>query len=362
MEKFFYPGSFDPITNGHIEIVVRALKDFESGIIAIGENEQNNCLFPLEGRVALIHLALNDYEFRTGQNLSDRLTVIAYSGLTVDAAFQRGATHIIRVVRNRDDMAVEQRLMKINEGLMKVRGIQMKQKIYKSRPDCKYISSSLVKKLCEMGEYIAAMGYVCSPVHNCLMAKYLQPVYDCLRSDVVHPMPWETFIRPFMSRPYHNLSHIAYMLNKLSFYGGKIENPLMLKWAIFFHDFDQGENGIEASLKASGLNPAKAAKLFYATDHMKLDPAKQTGDAQIIHDLDLAILFDSQNYETYQNNVILEFAGEKRRDFAAGRIKVLEKLMEHLSFSIYPTSCRDQALENMACEVTRWQKFLSKDK
>jgi pantetheine-phosphate adenylyltransferase len=106
-----YPGTFDPITNGHLDIVKRALKLFDRLIIAIGENPAKKPLFTLEERIFMINEAIKDLPER---NL---IEVESFSGLLVDYAKRKGAIAIIRGLRAVSDFEYELQLALMNRKL-----------------------------------------------------------------------------------------------------------------------------------------------------------------------------------------------------------------------------------------------------
>jgi len=106
-----YPGTFDPITNGHLDIVKRALKLFDRLIIAIGENPAKKALFTLEERIFMINEAIKDLPER------NVIEVDSFSGLLVDYAKRKGAIAIIRGLRAVSDFEYELQLALMNRKL-----------------------------------------------------------------------------------------------------------------------------------------------------------------------------------------------------------------------------------------------------
>src|SRR6267154_490806 len=96
--KALYPGTFDPITNGHHDLIRRAVEIFDSVIVAVAANPGKAPLFSLEQRVELAKQVLADIP---------RVTVTGYSGLTVDFAVQQGAKVVIRGLRAVADFEFE---------------------------------------------------------------------------------------------------------------------------------------------------------------------------------------------------------------------------------------------------------------
>ncbi|HEY8490699.1 MAG TPA: pantetheine-phosphate adenylyltransferase [Dehalococcoidia bacterium] len=90
MARAVYPGKFDPVTNGHLDIVKRAASLFDHLIVAVYDQPQGGTLFTTDERVALYREAVKQYE---------NVTVQAFSGLMVDFARRVGATFIVRGIR-----------------------------------------------------------------------------------------------------------------------------------------------------------------------------------------------------------------------------------------------------------------------
>jgi len=103
-----YPGSFDPITNGHVNLVERALEVFESLIVAVAYNPNKSALFSVEERVEMIRVALKN---------DPRVTVASFEGLLVDFAEKQGAKVIIRGLRALSDFEYEFQMTLMNRKL-----------------------------------------------------------------------------------------------------------------------------------------------------------------------------------------------------------------------------------------------------
>ncbi len=93
-----FPGSFDPITNGHLDIIRRSGDVFSKVIVAIGQNPEKVDVFTPEERVEMISELVSDME---------HVSVASYSGLTIDFAKQSGATVIVRGIRDSSDLRDE---------------------------------------------------------------------------------------------------------------------------------------------------------------------------------------------------------------------------------------------------------------
>ncbi len=104
-----FPGSFDPITLGHVDIINRGLKIFDKIIIGIGTNAEKKYMFPIQKREAWIQ--------QTFQN-NARIEVKTYSGLTVDFCKKMDATFILRGLRNSADFEFEKAIAHMNSAIL----------------------------------------------------------------------------------------------------------------------------------------------------------------------------------------------------------------------------------------------------
>ncbi len=110
MTTAFYPGSFDPITNGHVDVLVQALNVAEKVIVAIGIHPGKAPLFSFEERAELIRRSLAQaLPGKTGD-----ITVVAFDNLVVDAARTHGATLLIRGLRDGTDLDYEMQMAGMN--------------------------------------------------------------------------------------------------------------------------------------------------------------------------------------------------------------------------------------------------------
>lgn len=137
MRVALFPGSFDPFTIGHYDIVERALGLFDRVVIAIGENNTKQPIFPLDERLAAIRKAFTD---------QPRVEVVSYSDLTVDLAQRIGAQFIIRGVRDTRDFEYERSIAEANRQLGNIETV-----LLYTRPEYAHISSTLVRDLLKHG-------------------------------------------------------------------------------------------------------------------------------------------------------------------------------------------------------------------
>ena len=108
-KKAFYPGSFDPVTNGHLDIIKRALHIFDHLIIAVAANPDKNTLFSKSERIKMIKQAICD---------DDRIEVTSFSGLTSTFASKLGIHSLIRGLRMVSDFEYEFQMALMNRKLV----------------------------------------------------------------------------------------------------------------------------------------------------------------------------------------------------------------------------------------------------
>lgn len=131
MKKALFPGSFDPLTKGHEDIIKRGLNLFDHIVVAVGVNADKNYLFSLEKRIAFIE--------ETFKN-EPKVTVTTYSGLTVKFCQEIGADFILRGLRNPADFEFEKAIAHTNRTLSKIETVFLLTASNKA-----FISSSIVR-------------------------------------------------------------------------------------------------------------------------------------------------------------------------------------------------------------------------
>jgi pantetheine-phosphate adenylyltransferase len=143
-----YPGSFDPITNGHLDILQRALEVFDRVIVAVLANPRKAPLLAVEQRIEVIRQALGESGLP-----DDRVSVEAFDGLTVTFCQARGASSIVRGLRAISDFELEMQLAHNNRRLAP--GIDSV--FFMTAVEHGYVSSSLVKEIAQFGGDIGEM-------------------------------------------------------------------------------------------------------------------------------------------------------------------------------------------------------------
>ena len=148
MKVALYPGSFDPVTNGHLDIVQRALSVFDRVVVAVLQNPRKAPLLDAETRVRVLRDALDDAGLR-----ADRATVATFEGLTVDACRAHGANSIVRGLRAISDFEAEMQLAHNNRKLAP----DVDSVFFMTALEHGYVSSSLVKEIASFGGDVAEM-------------------------------------------------------------------------------------------------------------------------------------------------------------------------------------------------------------
>jgi pantetheine-phosphate adenylyltransferase len=143
-----YPGSFDPVTNGHLDIVRRASAVFDRLIVAVLANPRKTPLLPVTERVAAIREALDAAGLR-----GDGVAVESFDGLTVDFCRARDAAFIVRGLRAISDFEAEMQLAHNNRKLAP--GVDTV--FFMTSLEHGYVSSSLVKEIAQFGGDIGEM-------------------------------------------------------------------------------------------------------------------------------------------------------------------------------------------------------------
>jgi pantetheine-phosphate adenylyltransferase len=143
-----YPGSFDPITNGHLDIIDRATEVFDRLIVAVLANPRKTPLLDAQTRIRVIGEALAD----AGAPL-DRIDVEPFDGLTVDLCRTRGAGAIVRGLRAISDFEAEMQLAHNN----RVLAPEVDTVFFMTAVEHGYISSSLVKEIAAFGGDVGSM-------------------------------------------------------------------------------------------------------------------------------------------------------------------------------------------------------------
>jgi pantetheine-phosphate adenylyltransferase len=138
MKIAVFPGSFDPITIGHVEIVKRALPLFDTVIVAVGINESKQSLFSLEQRLAWLKEVFEGHS---------NIQIAHFEGLTAHFCAQVGAKYLLRGLRNASDFDYEKTISQLNQ----IIGQQLDTVFLISQPEYSHISSTIVREIIKGG-------------------------------------------------------------------------------------------------------------------------------------------------------------------------------------------------------------------
>ncbi len=144
MKTVLYPGSFDPVTNGHINLIHRGLKLFDHMIVAVAHNARKTPLFTPEERMAMLRDAIGD---------EPRVEVTTFEGLLVDYAQKRKVTAVMRGLRALSDFEFEFQLAHMNRRL----NPEFETVYMMTGEEHFYVSSSLIREIAQFGGNLAGL-------------------------------------------------------------------------------------------------------------------------------------------------------------------------------------------------------------
>ncbi len=142
MLKGFYPGSFDPLTFGHLDIIMRGLSLVNSLVIGVGVSATKKPIFTIEERLEMISLEI----LNCCPNQVDKVQVVAFEGLMVHAAEQYGANVILRGLRNTGDFNYEAQMANINLQTSS----PVETVFLAASPEISHISSTQVRQIAQL--------------------------------------------------------------------------------------------------------------------------------------------------------------------------------------------------------------------
>ncbi len=138
MRRAIYPGSFDPITTGHLDVIHRAARLFDEVVVAVAFNDQKQSMFTPEARVALICESTTDVE---------NIRVVSFDGLLVEFAKQENAVAVVRGLRAISDFEFEFQMALMNRKLDPT----IETIFLTPREEYTYLSSRIVKEIARLG-------------------------------------------------------------------------------------------------------------------------------------------------------------------------------------------------------------------
>ncbi len=150
MKRALFPGQFDPITNGHLDVISRGVKLFDELVVAVGINPEKRELFTLDERVAMVQELLKGMP---------GVRVEKYAGLTVDFARRVEATAILRGIRDLSDLRYEFQLALANRAVGGVETV-----FIMTGDQYALTSSSLIRQVVSLGGEVGALGGLLPPL------------------------------------------------------------------------------------------------------------------------------------------------------------------------------------------------------
>ena len=137
MRRIVFPGSFDPITNGHYDILKRAIPLFDEILIAVGVNADKSYMFSIKKRMEFINSVYKN---------ENKIQIKSYKGLTVDFCKKNNISYILRGLRNPSDFEFEKTMAHLNNSMSQIETIFLLTSLENS-----FISSSLVREIIKNG-------------------------------------------------------------------------------------------------------------------------------------------------------------------------------------------------------------------
>ncbi|MEN3791821.1 pantetheine-phosphate adenylyltransferase [Fulvimarina sp. MAC3] len=159
MATGYFPGSFDPMTFGHLSILRQALGCFDEVIVGIGVHAAKTPMFSFKERVDLIRRSLD------ADSLRSDIEIVSFDGLVVDAAAKAGASVLVRGVRDGSDLDYEMQMAGMN-GAMRP---EIKTVFLPASPETRPITATLVRQIAKMGGDVSP--FVPAPVLAALREK-----------------------------------------------------------------------------------------------------------------------------------------------------------------------------------------------
>lgn len=157
MRRAIYPGSFDPVTNGHLDVIERARKLFDEVIVAVAHNDEKQPLFGLQERLDLLQQTIGKL---------DNIRIAQFDGLLVDFALEQKAIAVIRGLRAVSDFEFEFQMALMNrklEGTVETIFLMPKE-------EYTYLSSRIIKEIARLGGDMSS--FVPAPVAKALKGKF----------------------------------------------------------------------------------------------------------------------------------------------------------------------------------------------
>ncbi len=138
MKRAIYPGSFDPVTNGHLDVIERARKLFDEVIVAVAHNDEKQALFSLEERLELLKTSIGNI---------DNVRIAQFDGLLVEFAAAQSASAVVRGLRAVSDFEFEFQMALMNRKL----NSDVETIFLMPKEEYTYLSSRIIKEIARLG-------------------------------------------------------------------------------------------------------------------------------------------------------------------------------------------------------------------
>ena len=158
MRRAVCPGSFDPVTHGHLDVIGRAARLFDEVVVAVGVNPSKNRLFTPDERLAMLRRACGEW---------DNVRVAGFTGLLTDFCAAEGVHAIVKGLRAVSDFDYELQMAQMNASLTDVETVFMP-----TSPEWSFLASSLVKEVARFGGDVS--GLVPGFVHDALTSRFAE--------------------------------------------------------------------------------------------------------------------------------------------------------------------------------------------
>ena len=158
MIKAIYPGTFDPITIGHLDVIKRAAKTYDKLVVAVMENKSKSCTFSKEERIKMIRKCVRNIK---------NIEVIQGEGLTIDVAEKNKCKVIVRGIRAVSDYESELALATANMDL----NSNIETVFFVAKPELSFLSSSIAKEIASFG------GKIDNYIPSCIISEVSKKLY-----------------------------------------------------------------------------------------------------------------------------------------------------------------------------------------
>jgi pantetheine-phosphate adenylyltransferase len=353
--KAVYAGSFDPITNGHLHVLVKAAKMFDHVYLMIADNPNKKTMFSLEERKKLAEEAC-----KSSRELSflDSYVevVVCERGYVVNECVRLEAGFMIRGIRNVNDFQYETDIYFHNKS------INPNVETVYIMPDCNIsaCSSSAVKALANVSGWTNVVNkYVPPVVYSAFTKKYIERVHSSLVSILSTPTAktlrlygdFNSICDIYEKRAYHNLDHVAFCLDRAEELKREFIMPrYIVQAALMLHDIDKNVKETEEKIKYDDSTCRDILRLIMATDHVRNNEELEMIDEKLVHDIDLSVLaLPDDLYDEYVKKVRREYQCTDE-EWKKGRSDFLKKM---LNSGIFTTVFFDyrRARDNMRREL-----------